>query len=234
MEPWFHSQYRVFHRASESGGHVRQDNRSIYNTGATVPVFNFGVEMLASSVIAGLNHLLADAPWGRERLAPFAGRTAVFLVSPLEIGLGIDNDGYFTQAVAAEPDVSLELPLSSLPKAIGGTDALMADIHISGNADLADALGFVLRKLRWDGEEALSRLIGDIAAHRASSVARNVVSWHRQTALNVVENIAEYFADEQPLLVKRLALEELAGSTATLRDDLARLDKRLRKLEALR
>lgn len=110
----------------------------------------------------------------------------------------------------------------------------MADIHISGNAELADALGFVLRKLRWDGEEALSRLIGDIAAHRASTVARDVVSWHRQTAQNVVENIAEYFADEQPLLVKRPALEELAGSTATLRDDLARLDKRLRKLEALR
>lgn len=189
--------------------------------------------MFASSAIAGLNHLLADAPWARARLAPFAGRTAVFLVTPLEIGLGIDNDGYFTEAVASEPDVSLELPLASLPKAIGGTDALMADILISGNAELADALGFVLRKLRWDGEEALARLVGDIAAHRTVNVARNVVAWHRQTALNVVENLAEYFGEEQPLLVKRPALEDLAGTSTKLRDDLARLDKRLRKLEAL-
>ena len=98
--------------------------------------------MLVSSPVAGLNHLLADASWARERLAPFAGRPAVFAVKPDEIGAGVDNDGYFTEAVTAEPDVSLELPLASLPKAIGGVDALVGDIRISGNADFADALGF--------------------------------------------------------------------------------------------
>ena len=127
--------------------------------------------------------------------------------------------------------MTLELPLASLPKAIGGTDALMADIRIGGNADFADALGFVLRKLRWDGEEALSRLVGDIAAHRAVSVARGVAAWHRQAARNAVENLVEYFGEEQPLVVKKAALEDLAGATAALRDDLARLEKRLKKLE---
>ena len=107
----------------------------------------------------------------------------------------------------------------------------MADIRISGNADFADALGFVLRQLRWDGEEALSRLIGDIAAHRAVSTAREVATWHRNTARNVVENLVEYFGEERPLVVKKAALEDLAGDTAALRDDLARLEKRLRKLE---
>ena len=187
--------------------------------------------MLVSSAVAGINHLLADASWARERLAPFAGRTAVFAVKPVEIGVGVDNDGYFTEAVTAEPDVSLELPLASLPKAIGGVDALMADIRISGNADFADALGFVLRKLEWDGEEALSRFIGDIAAHRTVGFARNVVAWHRQTAQNVIENLAEYFSEEQPIIVKRPALDEFSRSTAELRDGLARLEKRLRKLE---
>lgn len=188
--------------------------------------------MFASSAIAGLNHLLADAPWARERLAPFAGRTAVFVLKPLELGLGIDKDGYFSEAASAEPDVSLELPLASLPKAIGGPDALMTDIRISGNADLADALGFVLCKLRWDSEEALSRIIGDIAAHRALGVVKGVADWHRQTAQNLVENLAEYFGEEQPVLVKRHALEDFSRSTTTLRDDLARLEKRLRKLES--
>ena len=187
--------------------------------------------MLVSSAVAGLNHLLADAAWARQRLAPFAGRTAVFLVRPVEIGVGIDNEGYFTEAVTAEPDVSLELPLASLPKAIGGVDALMADIRISGNADFADALGFVLRKLRWDGEEALARVVGDIAAHRAVGLARGVVDWQRSTAQRVVENLAEYFSEEQPMVVKHAALEALSGETTALRDDLARLDKRLRKLE---
>ena len=188
--------------------------------------------MLASSAIAGLNHLLADAPWARERLAPFAGRTAIFVLKPLELGLGIDKDGYFSDAATTEPDVSLELPLASLPKAMGGPDALMSDIRISGNADLADALGFVLRKLRWDGEEALSRVIGDIAAHRAVGTVRSLAGWHRQAAQNLLENLAEYFGEEQPVLVKRHALEDFSRTTTVLRDDLARLEKRLRKLES--
>ncbi|NML25250.1 ubiquinone biosynthesis accessory factor UbiJ [Zoogloea dura] len=188
--------------------------------------------MLSSPVINGLNHLLQDAPWARERLMPFAGRSACVVLKPVEISLGIDAAGYFTESATDDPDVSLELPIGSLPKLVGGADALMSDIRISGNADLADALGFVLRKLRWDGEEALSRLTGDIVAHRAVATARNVIGWQRQTARNVIDNLAEYFSEEQPVLVKKTLLEDLGGEAAALRDDIARLDKRLKKLES--
>lgn len=198
-----------------------------------VPAILDGVEMFASSAIAGLNHLLADAPWARERLAPFSGRVAALRLSPLELSLGVDGDGYFNETAAREPDVALDLPLSSLPKILGGgTDALIADIRISGNADFADTLGFVFRQLRWDGEEALARLIGDIAAHRAVMTAQDIFSWHRQATHNIVDNLVEYYSEERPVLVKRQFLEELANANAELRDDLARLDKRLGKLEA--
>ena len=63
-------------------------------------------------------------------------------------------------------------------------------------------------------------------------LARNVVGWHRQTAQNVIENLAEYFSEEQPIIVKRPALDDFSRSTADLRDGLARLEKRLRKLES--
>jgi ubiquinone biosynthesis protein UbiJ len=191
--------------------------------------------MLASSAVAGLNHLLADAPWARERLAPFAGRVAALRLNPLELSLGVDSDGYFNESAAPEPDVALELPLSTLPKAVtGGMDALMADVRISGNADFADTLGFVFRQLRWDGEEALAKLIGDIAAHRAVTTARDIIGWQRQASRNFVDNLVEYYSEERPVLVKRHALEELASASAELRDDLARLDKRLGRLETAR
>ena len=147
----------------------------------------------------------------------------------------VDGDGYVNETAATEPDVSLELPLSSLPKALtGGADALMADIRISGNADFADTLGFVFRQLRWDGEEALAKLIGDIAAHRAVMTAQNIIGWQRQAARNVVDNLVEYYSEERAMLVKHQALEELASANAKLRDDLARLEKRLNKLETTR
>ena len=59
-----------------------------------------------------------------------------------------------------------------------------------------------------------------------------MVDWQRSTAQRVVENLAEYFSEEQPMVIKHAALEALSRQTTELRDDLARLDKRLRKLEA--
>jgi ubiquinone biosynthesis protein UbiJ len=187
--------------------------------------------MFVSTAIAALNHLLATAPWARARLAPFAGRSAEIAVSPVRLALGIDSDGYFCETVAAEHDVRLELPLASLPKAAGGVDALMGDIRIAGNAEFADALGFVLRKLRWDGEEALSHLIGDIAAHRATLTLGEVFRWQQHSARNLVENLAEYFTEERPVLVKHASFERFAADAAALRDDLARLDKRIARIK---
>ncbi len=189
--------------------------------------------MLTSTVIAALNHLLADAPWARDRLKPFAGRSALIELAPVTLALAVEADGHFSDTARTEaPDVHLTLPVASLPKAIGGMDALMGDIRITGNADFADALGFVLRHLRWDGEEALARLIGDIAAHRAVNGLRDVARWHLDTARNLTENVAEYLTEEQPLLLGRPQFDPFAEQMAALRDDLARLDKRVGRLEA--
>ena len=57
--------------------------------------------MLTSATIVSLNSLLADAPWARQKLMPFAGRNAMLSLEPLNIGLGIDGDGYFTEAAGS-------------------------------------------------------------------------------------------------------------------------------------
>jgi ubiquinone biosynthesis protein UbiJ len=188
--------------------------------------------MFIPTLITGLNRLLADAPWARERLQPFAGRTALLRLPPLDLALQVESDGSFSVGDSAEADVTLELSPASLPKIVQGMDALMDDIRITGNANLADTLGFVLRNLRWDGEEALARIVGDIAAHRIFGGLREFGAWQRKTARNVVENLAEYLSEEQPVLVKRFALEEHAQRVSRLRDDLARLEKRLGRLES--
>lgn len=190
--------------------------------------------MFPSLAISGLNHLLADAPWARQRLSAFHGRTARFQLNPLELLVGVDGEGYFCEMAGEDADVSLELPLSSLPKVIGGAEALMGDIRISGNADFADALGFVLRKLRWDGEEALSRLMGDIAAHRSVTLLRSAGKWQLETGRKLIENFSEYLGEEQGVLVTKSALESHTRSIIELRDDLARLDKRMTKLDGQR
>ena len=147
--------------------------------------------MLDRAALAILNHLLREAAWARARLLPFSGRTARLKLPPWQLDFAIDESGQLTPATAAQPDVEIALPADAPLAALRGADAVAKDVHVSGSAEFADTLGFVLRKLRWDFEEDLSRQVGDIAAHRIAGLIKTFGAWQRQAATNLAENLAE-------------------------------------------
>ena len=107
----------------------------------------------------------------------------------------------------------------------------MAKVRIEGNAEFADALGFVFRNLRWDLEEDLSRIIGDIAAHRIVSTGVALGEAQKRFALGLTGNAVEYLTEEQPVLVIRPMVQGLDEDMRKLRDAVARLEKRVDKLQ---
>lgn len=185
-----------------------------------------------SPIAAAANHLLASAPWARERLLPHAGRHARLNAEPVALSLVITEAGLLAPADDdTQPDVVLSFPLSALPKLIeGGADTAMSHIRIEGAADLADALGFVFRNLRWDAEEDLSRLVGDIAAHRLVHTGRQVRAAHQRAVRALGSNVTEYLTEERPVLVGRSALQAHSEDVQALRDAIARLEKRIDRL----
>lgn len=187
--------------------------------------------MIEQAAIIALNHLLRDAQWARERLAPLAGRTTRVFIPPLRLEFAINPDGTLSEAATEQPDVVIALPPQAPLYALRGADALLQQARISGSAELADTLGFVLRNLRWDYEEDLSRLVGDIGAHRIAAAVRRLASWQRDAARNTAENLAEYLREETTVLTARALALEFAGAVEELRDDLARLEKRIERLE---
>jgi ubiquinone biosynthesis protein UbiJ len=189
--------------------------------------------MLEQSAILMLNHLLKDAQWARERLAQSAGSTVRIAMPPFRLEFAIDADGKLSEASTQQPDVVIALPADAPLHALSGSEALMRKARITGSAELADSLGFVFRNLRWDAEEDLSRLVGDIAAHRLVAQARRLASWHVDATNNLAENFAEYLREEQPILTGARLAEEFAKNVDDLRDDVARLDKRVARLEKL-
>ena len=106
----------------------------------------------------------------------------------------------------------------------------MRAARIEGSAEFAEALGFVIRNLRWDAEEDLSTVVGDIAAHRIVTGTKEFVGWQQQAAQNLAANLAEYFTEEQPLIAKQADIAEFSSDIDRLRDDVARLEKRLQRL----
>lgn len=189
--------------------------------------------MISRLFLSATNHLLAQSAWARQRLMPHAGRTAHVDLSPLRLDFSIAADGHVADWAGgdASPDVRLTLPAAELPSIVTeGIGGLMRHVRIEGNAEFADALGFVFRNLRWDLEEDLSHLVGDIVAHRAVATGKAFGEAQRRVLGNVAGNVAEYLTEERPLLVQRQALAEFARELVDLRDAVSRLDKRIARL----
>lgn len=183
--------------------------------------------------VATINHLLAPATWARDRLSPHAGRCAMFSASPFEFQFRVLPDGFLEPAEpGGTPDVTLSIPLATVPSlATGDSARAMSAVRIEGNAELADALGFVFRHLRWDAEEDLSRVTGDILARRIVLGAEALKSAHLNAWNAVGGNVTEYFTEEQKILVTRPALDAYRDDLARLRDDVARLEKRVARVD---
>ncbi|MCK9283968.1 MAG: hypothetical protein M0P39_06760 [Rhodocyclaceae bacterium] len=189
---------------------------------------------IAASLVAALNHLLGQSAWARDRLRGFAGRRARLSLPPLSLDFSIDTAGLLAAAANdGAADVTIDLPADTPLRLLrGGSGEAMKGARIAGAADLADTLGFVLRNLRWDAEEDLSKVVGDIAAHRLVRGAEAFAGWQKDAAARLAENLAEYLSEESRLLVPRGELDAFAGDLQQLRERLERLERLERQAAA--
>ena len=175
-----------------------------------------------------INHLLRGAGWARDELKRFAGRTARLEVFPFALALTVLDNGEVTLAAAdAVPAVTARPTPGLMLRLAARDETAWQEIEISGDTDFAAAIHHVARNLRWDVEEDLSRVFGDIAAHRMADTGRTLNRWSAQALENTGRAFAEYWTEEQPLIAGKRDLEEFNRAVDALRDDAARLEKRI-------
>ena len=184
---------------------------------------------------AAINHMLAADPWACAQLAPHANKTLLVVMLPFTVRLSIAPNGAVARALdGAAPNATIRLSSSALARVFaGGVDAVMQDLHLEGDAAFAQAVSLVAKHLRWDAEEDLSRIVGDAAAHRIVGGARAFTSQVKTTNEKFAANMTEYLLEENPQLVRPRAVLAFADSVRVLRDDLARLEKRVERLARL-
>ena len=188
--------------------------------------------MLSNPPLALVNHLLASADWARSRLAGHAGQTARLECGPAALSVAITPCGFLEAAEASVPvAVSIRLPEDSVLRALTDRPSLFSRATISGSAELAETLGFVFRNLHWDVEHDLSQVFGDIVARRAVRLAKGAAQWQIQGARNLAAGLAEYLTEEAAAVAARLEVEKFCTGVDALRDDFARVEKRLSRLE---
>jgi ubiquinone biosynthesis protein UbiJ len=178
-----------------------------------------------------LNRLLEDEPWARERLAPFAGETLELRAPPLPALRLAVLEGGRVQAGDADPSLTMTLKPDLLPALARGEEHAARSVDVHGDGRLASEVLFLARHLRWDMEEDLSRLFGDVVAHRMAGAVRAFAAWHVDAAQRVAGSLVDYATDEKQLLVRKIEFGTLAEPLARLRDSIARLEKRLNLLD---
>lgn len=187
--------------------------------------------MLTPAALGFINHLLDDENWARARLKPFAGQTARLACGQFETTVEITAEGNFRPGAAqAEATVHLTLPPDAPWRALIDRTSLLADVHVSGSAELAECLGFVFRNLNWDVENDLAQLVGDIAARRLIQGGQTLVGLPLRLAGNLAQNFAEYLTEENPLIARKVDVTSFASDITDLAQASDRLEKRLQAL----
>lgn len=192
--------------------------------------------LAAKPFAAAVNHLLAREAWARERLVPYSGKTARLVFSSLSVTLAVQPEGYLNALDEREgvlPDVSIAVPAEAVSAFMqGGQAAVMKHVRIEGDAEFATQLGKLAEHLRWEPEEDLARLIGDAPAYRVSALVRTAGEHALRAGRNLRDAAAEYWLDENPQLVRRTSLDIFNTELARARDALARVEKRIERIEA--
>src|SRR5205085_11783400 len=145
----------------------------------------------------------------RERLAQHVGQSAELrppFLPPLRLVVAA---GGRLEPGGAEPSATVTLD------------------GVAGEGTLADELRFLQKNLRWDFEEELSRVIGDVAAQRLGGALRAFARWQVDAAHRLTEALADYATTESAALVRRGELARFAADIERLRVAIDELERRL-------
>jgi ubiquinone biosynthesis protein UbiJ len=146
-----------------------------------------------------------------------------------------DDSLELTTEADLEPDVLISgsiVTLASMAGESGVRSIRAGSLELTGDPVLADDFQRLLTYAKPDIEEELSGIVGDAAAHRIGEIARGVSNWGREARATMGDNIREYLQEESRDLPSRYEVERFAKGVSELRDDVDRLEARIKRLGA--
>ncbi len=190
--------------------------------------------MLTSISVTPINHILHSESWARSRLQVYTGKVACIRILPFpDFNFTIQVDG----KILATPDsTSTDVMITLTPALLirmltyDNDKTVFNEIKISGDDAFAKELINISKHLHWDIEQDLSGLIGDIFSHRIMQASKNLIHWHATSIQNLSQALAEYWVEEQPMLINNISANEFRHEVGMLYRDTEQLEQRIMKL----
>ncbi len=196
------------------------------------------LEALLRPIADILNRNIAEITPAREIAAELNGNTVAICVRDTALAayfvFGDDVVALRTE-YADDPDVVIAgslITLARMMKGSGQAAIRSGDVDLTGDAATAQRFQKLLDLAQPDIEEELSRVIGDVAAHRIAEIARGVGKWARDARSTMGGNIREYLQEESRDVPTRYEVDRFTQQVGTLRDDVERIAARLNRLES--
>lgn len=180
----------------------------------------------------GLNRLLERSPGATEQLRQHAGQIIRFDTGFKQWDIQIAEDGAFREIVTESPDATIPLPPSLLARLPFSGRSALRNADVRGDPALLHTLDKVFGDLSWDVEVDLAPLIGESAAHRASTLGREVRRTVQNAAAALQANVSEYIVEEIELMARKVDVNRFNREVDTVVDEVARLEARIGRLEA--
>lgn len=142
----------------------------------------WAVQEAQRRIVLLLNHVLQQEREATTRLARQQGRVILFHWRHLHFKLRVTPAGLLDLADAdAASDLTLsvteESPAALVQSALSGAKPA---VRIEGDVQLAAEISWLVDHVRWDLEEDLARILGDVPAHALGEAVRRVLEAVRQ------------------------------------------------------
>ena len=190
--------------------------------------------MLTSIAVTPINHVLRGESWACKRLQSYSGKTICVQILPLfEINMIVQANGEVQDTTKqGKMDTTLSIFPGILPGLLVHDENVYASIKISGDTDFANELINISKNININSniEQDLSKVIGDIPAHRIAQAGEQVIQWHADSINNLSQALVEYWMEEQPMLAKSVYINEFLNEVKELQDNADQLDQRIQDL----
>ena len=131
----------------------------------------------------------------------------------------------------AEPDAWLRAsPGAFAALGSSGGQAAAGQIELSGDTETARRFQQFFNDLEPDFEESMTRIFGDVLGFQLSRFVTGSLAWAKRTGSRFAEDVGDYLKEESRQLVAKPELEQFLDGVDDLRDDAARLERRVQKL----
>ena len=193
--------------------------------------------LLVQAIEEALARALALDSRASSKLRKLEGRSLSIDLSgtPVRFTLRV-VDGAF--AVAAGLDDGADATIRGTPGSLlalsMSENTLGGKVEISGDAGRARQFQKAFADIDPDWEEPLTRLFGDVIGFQIAQALRGFWTWAKDAVSRLAGDAREYLQEESRVLVHPLELESFMDDVDDLRDDTARLEKRIARLRKRR